>query len=246
MLEQGAEECVIQSRDDLPFRRREMLRDLDDHPNVDEVIRRIRGRLEIDHAELLCRACLLHKRDDVLLGMLGAKAETLNAKLRQDVLEQMFGAAIDWFAGQKYVARFEEFEDGGADRSHAAVEHCTRLGSVPHREPVFQYLKVRIVDAAVDEPRAPLARLAHAMRNFEEFLPRLRILEHERRCLEDGTFDGTLRPLRPIAVSHHQSFRFQRMLLPVCCDLFFHVGPLWINTSVCLQGTGKRGNHPIT
>jgi len=72
---------------------------------------------------------------------------------------------------------------------------------------VLEDLHVRVVEPAVDQTEFLLRLgLAQSVRELEEGLALLRGAEDEGRGLEYGWFDGSLRPLRPVAVAHHQAF----------------------------------------
>jgi hypothetical protein len=129
-------------------------------------------------------------------------------------MNQVLGSAVKRLADHQHVTWPAEREQAGGDRRHSALERRAELGAVPQTEPVLEYLQVRIVEPAVDEPKLLLGPLlAHAVGDLEERLAGLGVLEYEGGCLEDGTLDGPFGERRVVPVAHHHALRLQ-LLVP--------------------------------
>ena len=68
-------------------------------------------------------------------------------------VDQVMSAPVEGVAGEDHVPGPEEGEQGGGNSGHAAGEQRSVLGAVPEGEAVLGDLHVRVIEAAVDEPR---------------------------------------------------------------------------------------------
>jgi hypothetical protein len=106
---------------------------------------------------------------------------------------------------QDHVARPGEGQDRGGDRGHARREHERGFRLLEHRQAVLDDLRVRMVEARIDEARGlALRRLAAACHVIEEFLAVLRAPENECRGQEDRRLHRAFRQGRVVAIAEHE------------------------------------------
>ncbi len=170
--------------------------------------RRVRRHFEEDHAAGGAGGGK-GAADRVDLVGVGAGRELAgrHPQVRQQVLEQVVGAAVDRPREDHRAAERHQRQQRGRDRRHARGEDGARLGAVPQVEPILEDLQVRVVEAAVDQPHRPLGIARRQPVGVgEELLALLGAAEGEGRGLEERRLDRPLRQLRPVAPAHHQRF----------------------------------------
>jgi hypothetical protein len=135
----------------------------------------------------------------------GGEADAADAELRQHLVQQVLGAAVDGLTVHDPVAGPQEGQQRGRDGAHAAGEDERALRIIPQAQALLQHLQIRVVDARIDQPGLfARLRLAQPVRQLEERLAILGLLEHERRCMEDRALERALGQQRVVAVAHHQ------------------------------------------
>ena len=135
----------------------------------------------------------------------GRKLTGRHAQIRQQVLQQVVGAAVDRPREQHGAAQRHQGQQRGRNGGHARRKDGARLGVVPQVEPVLEDLQIRVVEPAVDQPHGPLGVVRlEAVGVGEELLALLGAAEGEGRSQKNGRLDRPLRQLGAVAPTHHQ------------------------------------------
>ena len=168
------------------------------------------------------------------------------AEVRQGLLDQRFGSAVERLAHQEHVVRPQVGPERGRDGGHAAREHEARLAALPEREPILQHLEVRVVEAGVHQPgRLTRRRLTPPGRVVEEVLAVLCALEDERGGQEHRRLERALGQTRIVAVAHHLGFRSQHAIADAALviSLVAH-GDALPESMVGFYGRRRSGDRP--
>ena len=139
--------------------------------DVDAAQRRVDRRLEPDH--------LRGRRQDRLrlTELVDRHEARADAELRQQVGDEVQGAAVNRAAAHDFVAGGEEREERGRRRRLSAREHERARGALEPGNLGFDRQDGRVGVAGVEKlRRSPFVVIAHL----------LRVLEHERRRFVDG------------------------------------------------------------
>src|SRR6516225_6980226 len=130
-----------------------------------------------------------------LAAALAKKADRGHTELRQDLLEEEIGAAIDGAGMDDHRAWSCVGPERGRDCRHPRGEDETRFGPIPDGQPILEHFEVGIVDPAIDQSGLFIrALLPQTVGQLKELLPVLSRSKHESRGVEDWIGDKAAEP----------------------------------------------------
>ena len=181
--------------------------------DIDQRVSGVGGAFKVDHCHLAAAFCGLRlgfRKHGIqfLAGRASGEIDIADPEAAQHLGDKPFGGGIERPGMDDHIVLAGIGHHQDADRGHAARKGQRVLGSVPHRETIFEDFLIRAVEARIHKAfRSPFAQAGDA---FEVALAGRRAFEGEGAGEEDRCLQRSFGQHGIIAVAHHQGRRLQR------------------------------------